>query len=348
MEMIWFWMVSVVVALYAVMDGFDFGAGALHLFVARTDRERREVLAAIGPLWDGNEVWLLAGGGVLFLGFPKVLAAGFSGFYLAMFMVIWTLIMRGISIEFRSHLADPLWRAFWDATFAGASILMPVLLGAALGNVVRGVPLDASGFFNIPLFTHWGVTNPVGILDWYTILMGVLVLATLTAHGAVFLAWKTSGPVHDRCLKAATPLWGAVAVLALGATVATAKVNPAVYANLPHAPLAWVGTALFLGGLALVFTGLGRRRPLLSFVGSGAFIIGILAATAACVWPVMLRSTIDPAFSLDAFNASAGAHGLRTGLAWWLLGFPLALGYFAMLFRIHRGKVVAAKDGEGY
>ena len=348
MEMLWFWMVSVVVALYAVMDGFDFGAGALHLFVARTDKERREVLAAIGPLWDGNEVWLLAGGGLLFLGFPKVLAAGFSGFYLAMFMLIWTLILRGISIEFRSHVADRLWRAFWDGAFAVSSALMPVLLGAALGNVVRGVPLDASGFFNIPLFTHWGVDNPVGILDWYTLLTGLLVLATLTAHGALFLAWKTSGPVHRRCLAAARPLWAAVAILALCATFATAKVNPEVYARLPHAPLAWAGMALFLAGLGTVAAGLWKERPLLAFLGSGAFIVGLLAATAACVWPVMLRSTIDPAYSLDAHNANVGAYGMRSGLIWWLLAFPIVIAYFAMLFRIHRGKVEAAADGEGY
>ncbi len=348
MEMLWFWMVSVVVAVYAVMDGFDFGAGALHLFVARTDTERREVLGAIGPLWDGNEVWLLAGGGLLFLGFPKVLAAGFSGFYLAMFMVIWTLILRGISIEFRSHVSDRLWRAFWDGGFALASTLMPVLLGAALGNVVRGVPLDGSGFFNIPLFTHWGVGNPVGILDWYTLLMGLLVLATLTAHGALFLAWKTTGAVHRRCLAAARPLWAVVAVLALLATFATARVNPDVYARLPHAPLAWAGMALFLAGLGTVAAGLWKGRPLLAFLGSGSFIVGILAATAACVWPVMLRSTIDPAFSLSALNANAGAYGMRSGLVWWALAFPVVIAYFAMLFRIHRGKVQAAGDGEGY
>jgi len=347
MAMLWFWMVSGVVAIYAVMDGFDFGAGALHLFVARTDRERREVLAAIGPLWDGNEVWLLAGGGLLFMGFPKVMAAGFSGFYLAMFMVIWTLILRGVAIEFRSHVADRLWRTFWDAVFACASMLMPVLLGAALGNVVRGVPLDGSGFFNIPLFTHWGVENPVGILDWYTLLTGVLVLATLAGHGALFLAWKTSGPVHDRCLRAAGPLWAAVAALVLAATLATARVNPDVYENLPNAPLAWVGMALFLAGLGLVAAGLRLKRDLMAFLGSGAFIAGLLAATAGCVWPVMLKSTLDPAFSLDAYNAASGAYGLRSGLTWWLVGFPVAVGYFVMLFRIHRGKA-AAGEGEGY
>jgi len=134
MAMLWFWLVSVMIAIYAVMDGFDFGAGILHLFVARTPGERRQVLAAIGPWWDGNEVWLLAGGGALFLAFPKVLAAGFSGFYLAMFLVLWSLVLRGISIEFRSHLEDTLWRSFWDTVFALSSGLLPILLGAATSS----------------------------------------------------------------------------------------------------------------------------------------------------------------------------------------------------------------------
>ena len=348
MEMLWFWLVSVMVAIYAVMDGFDFGSGVLHLFVAKTEAERREVLAAIGPLWDGNEVWLLAAGGAMFLAFPRLLASGFSGFYLAMFMVIWSLILRGIAIEFRSHVNDSMWRSFWDGVFALASTLMPILLGAALGNVVRGVPLDQTGYFQIPLFTHFGVHNPVGILDWYTVLMGVFVLVTLTAHGALFLAWKTQGVLHFRCVHLARKLWLAAIALAAAATWATAVVNPSVYRNLPGAPLAWVAIALFLGGLAAVFLGLGRERFLLAFLGSGAFIIGILAATAACVWPVMLPSTLDPAASLTAFNACAGAGSLRAGLVWWFIGFPIALGYFAYLFRIHRGKVEAPREGEGY
>jgi cytochrome d ubiquinol oxidase subunit II len=348
MQMLWFWLVSVMVAGYAVLDGFDFGAGALHLMVARGDAERREVLAAIGPLWDGNEVWLLAAGGSLFLAFPAVLAAGFSGFYLAMFMVIWALALRGIAIEFRSHVQEPLWRAFWDGTFALASVLMPILLGAALGNVVRGVPLDATGFFQIPLFTDFGTRGQVGILDWYTVLMGVLVLATLAMHGGLYLAWKTSGEVHRRSLAAARGLWFAVAGLTLAATFATAGVNPAIPANLPHAPLAWVGILLFLGGLGAALAGIRSGRPLLGFLGSSSFIVGLLVATAASVWPVMLRSNLGPAFDLTAHNASAAPGGLRAGLGWWFVGFPIALGYFTCLFRLHRGKVRVAKEGEGY
>ena len=348
MEMLWFWIVSVMVAIYAVMDGFDFGAGVLHLFVARTDRERRQVLASIGPWWDGNEVWLLAGGGAMFLAFPRLLAAGFSGFYLAMFLVLWCLALRGISLEFRSHVGDAMWRAFWDVVFAGASILLPILLGAALGNVVRGVPLDATGYFNIPLFTSFATTNPVGILDWYTVLMGVFVLVTLAGHGATFLAWKTDGAVQERSLGLALPVWSGVAVLWLAATFATAVVTPGVFQGWSRSPLAWLGTAIYLAGLAAVFLGLRTGRHLLAFLGSSAFILGILAASAASVWPVMLRSSLDPGWSLTAQNASVAASGLRKGFVWWIIGFPIALGYFSMLFRLFRGKAQAAAEGEGY
>lgn len=348
MAEIWFWIVSVTVALYVVLDGFDFGAGVLHLFVARTDTERREVLGAIGPLWDGNEVWLLAGGGVLFLAFPKVLAAGFSGFYLAMFQVVWCLILRGVSIEFRSHVRERLWRTFWDGAFAFASILLPILLGAALGNVLRGVPLNASGHFNLPLFTHWGTVNPVGILDWYTVLLGMFALLALALHGAFFLAWKTQGAVHDRSLRAARGLlWGVVALWPV-VTVATGALSPYVFERLTGAPLAWLAVALAAGGMVTMVLGTLSRTPFRAFLGSCAFLLGLLASAAAMVYPVMLPSTLGPEWALTALNASSPPQSLRVGLFWWALAFPLAVLYFVNLFRLHRGKVAAAVDGEGY
>ncbi|MBL8857597.1 MAG: cytochrome d ubiquinol oxidase subunit II [Planctomycetes bacterium] len=348
MEELWFWLVSVMVAAYVVMDGFDFGAGALHLWIAKRDSERREVLAAIGPYWDGNEVWLLAAGGSLFLAFPRVLGAGFSGFYLAMFLVIWCLIGRACGLEFRSHVVDPLWRGFWDVCFAAASTLLPILFGAALGNVIRGVPIGPDGTFSMTLFTDFSARGDVGILDWYTVLIGMFALVALLAHGASFVAWKTGGAVHERALSAAPRLAFASLILWIAATLATIRVNPEIYSALPHRPLAWMALAVCLGGALAQWRGLLTRRPLMAFLGSCAFLLGILATTAACVFPVMLRSTIDPAYSLTALNSASSTASLSTGLWWWLIGFPIALGYIALLFRIHKGKVVAARDGEGY
>src|SRR5205823_12906150 len=171
-EPIWFGIVALMLTVYVVLDGFDFGGGILHLFVAKPGRERRTVLAAIGPVWDGNEVWLVAAGGVLFYAFPRAYAAGFSGFYLPLMIVLWLLILRGVSIEFRSREPNPLWRSFWAGTFALASSLMAIVLGAALGNIVRGVPVDASGYFVGPLFTNFRPGAHPGVLDWYTVLLG--------------------------------------------------------------------------------------------------------------------------------------------------------------------------------
>jgi cytochrome d ubiquinol oxidase subunit II len=200
----------------------------------------------------------------------------------------------------------------------------------------------------MPLWTNFQVGAYPGVLDWYTVLIGVFALVTVTAHGALFLAWKTDGALHDRAKGLALRLWTGVVLLWILASLGTAQVNPTIFQALPKAPLAWVASFIFLAGLAAVFLGLQRGKPLLAFLGSGAFILGLLAASAACVYPVMLRSTLDPAFSLTAHNASVGAHGLRTGLAWWLLGFPIAIGYLAFLFRFHRGKVKAAGEGGGY
>jgi len=347
MEALWFSIAAVVIAVYVVMDGFDFGAGGLHLLVAKSDGERRQVLAAIGPFWDGNEVWLLAGGGVLFLAFPKVLASGLSGFYLAIMLVLWVLILRGISIELRSHLADGMWRSFWDGTFAVASTLAPVLFGAALGNLIRGVPVDGDGWFALAFFASFSPRGELGILDWYTVLAGVLALAAILHHGALFLAWKTDGAVRERSLRAAGRLFPAVVLLWLAATGATAVIAPGLFPALAGRPLGWLATALFLAGLGVSFAARRAGRDLLAFLGSSAFLLGVLAATAASVYPTMIRA-VDPVRSLTAQNAAAGHASLAAGLLWWPAGLVLAIGYFTLLFRLHRGKVRVAAEGEGY
>jgi cytochrome bd ubiquinol oxidase subunit II len=346
---IWFAIAALTVTAYVVLDGFDLGSGALHLLVARTDTERRQVLAAIGPYWDGNEVWLLATGGVLFVAFPKVLASSLSGFYMAIMLVIWTLMLRGLAIEFRSHVRDPLWRSAWDALFSVASALLCVFLGAALGNLMRGLPLDADGWFSLSLFTDWSARPPVGILDWYTVLVGLFALLSIAGHGGAWLAWKAGGPVGDRARSLARRLWIAVAALWLPITLATAAVNPGFLSALASRPLAWIGAALALAGMAAVFTGL-RRRPdgAQAFIGSCAFLGGLLVATAAATFPVMLRATGDPSLSLTAHATATDRHGLAVALRWWIVAFPLAVGYLVLLFRLHKGKAVAAPEGEGY
>src|SRR5512140_2642659 len=207
MGFIWFWLVAIMIVMYVLLDGFDLGVGILHPFIAKTESERNISIRSIGPFWDANEVWLLAGGGTLYFAFPTLYAASFSGFYLPLMMVLWLLMLRGISIEFRSHVESPVWRALWDVVFGGASTLLTIFFGAALGNVVRGVPLDASGFFFLPLWTDFGVTGELGILDWYTVAIGLAAFVTLLLHGALWVAHKTDGPLEARCRLLALRAW---------------------------------------------------------------------------------------------------------------------------------------------
>lgn len=348
METIWFACVSAMLMVYAVLDGFDFGAGILHRLVARNDEERRTVLAAIGPVWDANEVWLVAAGGVLFMAFPRVYAAAFSGFYMALMIVLWLLILRGIAIESRSHQENPLWREFWDTTFSLASALLAVVLGAALGNVVRGVPLDATGYFAMPLFTDFQPGVHPGILDWYTALVGLFALCVFAGHGALYLTWKTTGPVQARSRAWAHRAW--LAVLPLGALVilSTAWVQPAICTTLLIRPWSLAFVLLMLGGLWGVFRCLKRERELAAFLSSSVFLAGFLAATMAGNYPVWLRSTLDPAHSLTAANAAADSYGLQVGLIWWTIGMTLAGAYFICVYRSFRGKVDAGAAGHGY
>lgn len=347
MPMLWFALAAVMVAIYVVMDGFDFGAGALHLWVAKSDAERRTVLGAIGPYWDGNEVWLLAGGGVLFLAFPKVLASGLSGFYLAIMMVLWVLILRGIAIEFRSHVNDRTWRTFWDSTFGLASTLAPVLFGAALGNLIRGVPLAEDGWFALPLFASFSPRGELGVLDWYTILTGLFALVALLHHGALFLTWKTEGTVRDRSIASAGQIFPVLVVLWLITTAATIVLTPEIFSALVTRPLAWLATALFFAGLVTSFVARRAGKDLLAFLGSCGFILGILGATAASLYPAMIRSIDTPVRTLSALNSSSSSESLHAAILWWPAGFILAVAYFVVVFYLHRGKVKIVSD-EGY
>lgn len=350
METTWFVLLSFMLVVYVVLDGFDFGAGILHLLVAKSDSERRTVLASIGPVWDGNEVWLVAFGGVLVFSFPKVYAIAFSGFYLPLMMVLWLLILRGISIEFRSHHQNVLWRAFWDATFSLGSITLSLVFGVALGNVIRGVPIDFSGYFRAPLFDDFRPGSASGAIDWFTLAVGLFALLTLAGHGANYLAWKTSGEVHDRAKWLAARLWIAIVATCLLLTVATAQVQPMIFRNLVERGPLWIFPFWILGSLVVLFRSLGKGADLAAFLASSAFIAGLLGATAAGMYPAILLSTVSPDLHLTIHNAAADRGGLLIGLSWWVPAIALAIGYFVYLFRSFRGKVVVADtdDHDGY
>jgi cytochrome bd ubiquinol oxidase subunit II len=344
---VWYTIVAVLFCGYVALDGFVFGVGILAPFVARTDGEREQVLAAIGPLWHGNEVWLLAAGGALFLAFPRALASGISGFYFAIMLVLWCLIGRGVAIKMRSLIADPLWRSAWDFVFAASSTLLAVFFGAAFGNIVRGVPLDTDGWFSLPLFTDFTAREPVGILDWFTILTGIFALLALAAHGALFLAWKTDGTVHERSRLAARRLWRTVVVLWPLVTVASHAVDPALFAGMRGRWLAPVVTLLAIAGIATVLVRLPRGAGLGAFLGSCAFLVGIIGATAVSYFPVLLRASGGDALSITAYTGGGDASSLRVALRWFVIGAPLVLLYLGIVLRVYRGPVTAS-SGEDY
>jgi cytochrome d ubiquinol oxidase subunit II len=340
----WFILLGFMLIVYVVLDGFDLGAGVVHLFVAHDDDERRTVLAAIGPVWDGNEVWLIAAGGLLVFAFPRAYAVAFSGFYLPLMLVLWLLVLRGISIELRSHHTNVLWRQFFDVVFAVSSAILALVLGVALGNVLRGVPIDATGYFAAAFFTNFGLGGELGVIDWYTLSVGLLALAVLGAHGAMYLRWKTVTAVNTRATRLAWWLWGAAAVLSIVVTIETAAVTPELLANLASRPLLWLLPMAVIAGFVIVFVSLARRWELRGFIASSLVIAALLGMSAGALYPLILRSTIEPRFSLDVATAANADHSLAVGLTWWIPAIALAIGYFVYLFRSFRGKTILPTD----
>ena len=346
MPTLWFILVAFMLTTYVLLDGFDLGAGIIHLLVARTDAERRLVLRAIGPVWDGNEVWLIAAAGTLFFTFPLLYASSFSGFYLPLIIVLWLLMVRGVSIELRSRISNPVWCSFWDGLFFLGSALLAFFYGAALGNVVRGVALDAQGYFFAPLWTDFNPFSATpGILDWYTILTGLLAFAVLLVHGANYLAAKTDGALNARARRLARLGWLGTIPLAILVSVATFYVQPQVYMSFSQRPWVIIFPLIALVGLLGAGYFNVRKRDGAALLSSGAFILGMLASVAFSLYPLVLPA-VKRANSLTIDNASASQYGLVVGLIWWSVGIALAVVYFVITYRRFWGKVTAAQSQE--
>lgn len=344
----WYVIVSFMLITYVVLDGRNFGAGMLYWFVARTPDERRQVIAAIGPLWSWHEVWLVGFGGVLLAVFPRLLASAFAGYYLALFLILWGLILRGVALEVGGHINDRLWQSFWDFVFAFSNLLLAVLFGAAAGNVARGVPLDAQGNFSMPFFTNFRATGYVGLLDWYTISVAVFSVVILAAHGATYLTLKTEGLVHDRSARWAKYLWIAVAPFFLIISIETAVVRPELAGLGIHNPFWWLGLGVILIAVLTLISGLLRGQEMRAFLGSNFVIVGLLTTGAAAIFPVVLHSTLAPENSLTAYSVAAGRKSLVFASVWWPIGFALAITYFVFISRQYTGKVSIQRDNQGF
>ena len=350
MGSIWFCLVAILLAGYVVLDGLDLGAGILHLWIARDETERRIVLRSIGPVWSGNEVWLLAAGGTLYFAFPALYAASFSGFYLPLMMVLWLLVFRGMALEFRGHVGGPIWPVFWDVAFTASSLLLAVFFGAALGNVVRGVPFDADGHFFEPLWTNFKPVGQTGILDWYTIFVGVVALATLTLHGAAWIAYKTEGELGERALRSASRLWWVVALLTLAITLVSFRVAPRLAFSFHERPWGLIFPACAIAGFLGVKWFVRAKQDGTAFCMSCLFIAGMLASVAFSLYPSVLPASTNPLYGLTVANAKAADYGLKIGLVWWIVGMALAASYTTFAYRSFAGKIRASEteEHEGY
>ncbi len=346
MPTLWFILVAFTLIMYVLLDGFDLGAGIIHLVAARTDSERRLNLLAIGPVWDGNEVWLIAAGATMFFTFPLLYASSFSGFYLPLIIVLWLLMVRGVSIELRSHISNPVWFSFWDGMFFLGSSLLAIFYGAALGNVIRGVPLNSQGYFFEALWTDFNPfsANP-GILDWYTILIGLLAFAVLLTHGANYIAVKTEGTLNERARRISRAGWLVTIPLVILASIATFFVQPQVYTSFTQRPWGIIFPLIaLLGLLGAGFFNL-LKRDLPALLSSGTFLLGMLSSAAFSLYPIVLPA-VNHANSLTINNASASQYGLTVGLIWWSIGIVLAVIYFIITYRRFSGKVTATSSQE--
>lgn len=348
MIVVWYVIVSFMLITYVVLDGRNFGAGILHWFVAKTPEERRQVVAAIGPLWSWHEVWLVGFGGTLLAAFPRLLASAFSGYYLALFLILWCLILRGLSLEVGGHIDDRLWQGFWDFVFVVSNILLAALFGVAAGNLGRGVPLDANGDFSMPFFTNFRVGAQVGLLDWYTVSIAIFALALLVAHGASYLEWKTDGPVHDRSATFARYLWCISIPLFFAISVESWFVRPAVLTSALRNPLCWCGVIALITGIYSLASGLRKHRERSAHLGSSLLIASLLWIGGAAIFPVMLYSTLAPQYSLTAYACASSSRALILASFWWPIAFILAATYFVIINRKYAGKVSSEKDTQGF
>jgi cytochrome d ubiquinol oxidase subunit II len=329
LNFIWFLLVGVLLTGYAMLDGFDLGVGALHLFT-QDDAERRTLLNAIGPVWDGNEVWLVTGGGALFAAFPNVYATAFSGFYLALFLLLASLIFRSVAIEFRSKRPEHWWRQMWDVSFSVGSILSGLLLGVALGNIAWGVPVDAQGEF---------AGTFLGLLKPYPLLVGVTTLALFMMHGAIYGVMKTEGALHDKLRGWAMRSILFFVICAVILTLVTLVFVPHLTARVRANP--WLFTVLIANLLAIanIPREFHQGHDGRAFLSSCATIITLMALFALNTFPNLIYSLPAPENSLTIYNAASSPKTLEIMLIIAGIGMPLVLAYTVGIYWIFRGKV---------
>jgi len=329
LNLLWFILLGVLLTGYAILDGFDLGVGIMHL-TSRGDKARRICLNSIGPLWDGNEVWLITFGGALFAAFPDVYATVFSGFYTAFMLLLFALIFRAVSMEFRSKRESGLWRGVWDVSFSLASAVVALLFGVAVGNAILGMPIGADMEYQ---GDFWDLISP------YTVLVGLLTVSLFAMHGSIFLFLKTEGDLQKRIQRQMWRTFGLFLVLYMFTTIYTLTNVPAATGNFEEFGWAWAVVALNVLAIANIPRAIFLNKPLYAFLSSCATIAALNFLFGVALYPNLVVSSLDPAYSLTIFNASSSTKTLGIMALIAAVGMPFVLAYTAAIYWTFRGKV---------
>jgi cytochrome d ubiquinol oxidase subunit II len=337
LNLIWFILVAVLITGYAIMDGFDLGVGVLHLFT-KDENEKRINVNAIGPVWDGNEVWLLTGGGALFAAFPIVYATVFSGFYLAFMLLLTALIFRAVSFEFRKYTVSLQYKKFWDWAFGLGSLIPALLYGVAIGNILKGLPVELKDGKVISSITFLGLLNP------YSILIGLLSLVLLLLHGAVYMTMKSEGAQRKRLVDWVNKSWIAFVMLYFFASVETFFTSPYLIQGILRNPVFWILFILLFVSVFYIQVANKSGKHGLAFLSSSVMIAAIMGLIALSLFPRLVPSNINLANSLTIYNSSSTQRTLKVMLIIALIGMPVVIAYTIFVFRIFKGKVIINKD----
>jgi cytochrome d ubiquinol oxidase subunit II len=355
MELFWYIVLMTMLAVYVILDGYDFGAGIIHLFFAKKEKDKKAITNAIGPFWDANEVWLIAAGGVLFFAFPTLYASSFSGFYLPLMMILWLLIFRAIGLELRGQIHNKMWETIWDKAFGISSLLLALFFGVALGNIVRGVNLGnvvdgvsthEAHYFFLPLWnpTFSPQAEQLGILDWFTVLLGVVGVVALTIHGANWIIFKTNSDLNEKLKRVVFNLNIVLLVLVIISLLIWHIIEPQPFHNFLDKPWLWIFPIITFIGLFGSFKVKSFKRHGQGFLFSCLFLFGGLTSTVASIFPKVLPSTntINP--DLTLYNVAAHEYGLSVGVYWFAIAVVLVAIYMVIQYRVFKGKM----DDVGY
>ncbi len=357
MELFWYCVLIGMLAVYVVFDGYDFGAGIIHLFFAKKEEDKKLITKSIGPFWDANEVWLIAAGGLLFFAFPILYSSAFSGFYLPLMLILWLLIFRAIGLEFREQVQHPMWHAIWDKAFGVSSFLLALFFGLALGNVVRGVNLGGvsegvstyeAHYFFLPLWNNSldPFAERLGVIDWFTLLLGIISVVALTIHGANWIVLKTNSSLNERLKTVVFRLTIVLFVLLLISVSTWGIVSPNSFHNFLNHPILFIFPVVMLVGVVGLFKVRNYKKDGMAFLCSTLFLLGGFISTAVAIFPNVLPSTntINP--SLTIYNTSTAPYGLSVGYYWFGLGILLVALYFVIQHRVFRGKMDEIEYGD--